>query len=135
MQPQCNGEPRTGVKSPGNNPSRLSLKNLTGAFLVLLVGLGLSFMVFLFEQIVAILSERHRVKTLTELAQVAPGESTGEFTGETQEELSITEEELSGNSNIEEPPSNVTEVTDVEVIVEVIVESMDIITIATQENE
>jgi hypothetical protein len=131
MQPQCNGEPPTGVKSPGNNPSRLSLKNLTGAFLVLLVGLGLSFMTFLFEQIVAILSERHRVKTLTELAQVEPGESTGEFTGETQEELSITEEELSGNSNIEEPPSNVTEMTGVEVIVE----SMDIITMATQENE
>ncbi|XP_046448145.1 glutamate receptor ionotropic, delta-1-like isoform X1 [Daphnia pulex] len=131
MPPQCNGKPPTGVNSPGNNPSRLSLKNLTGAFLVLLVGLGLSFMAFLFEQIVAILSERHRVKTLTELVQVAPGESTGEFTGETQEELSITEEELSGNSNIEEPPSNVTEVTGVEVIVE----SMDIITIATQENE
>jgi hypothetical protein len=88
-------------------------------------------MTFLFEQIVAILSERHRVKTLTELAQVEPGESTGEFTGETQEELSITEEELSGNSNIEEPPSNVTEMTGVEVIVE----SMDIITMATQENE
>jgi hypothetical protein len=112
-------------------------------------------MVFLFEQIVAILSERHRVKTLTKLVQVEPGESTEEstgktqeeftgktqeeftgktqeeFTGETQEELSITEEELSDNINIEEPPSNVTEVTGVEVIVE----SMDIITIATQENE
>ncbi|EFX82186.1 hypothetical protein DAPPUDRAFT_241335 [Daphnia pulex] len=128
MPPQCNGKPPTGVKSPGNNPSRLSLKNLTGAFLVLLVGLGLSFMAFLFEQIVAILSERHRVKTLIKLVQVEPGESTEE----TQEELSsITEEELSGNSNIEEPPSNVTEVTGVEEIVE----SMDIITIATQENE
>jgi hypothetical protein len=84
-------------------------------------------MAFLFEQIVAMMSERHRVKTLTELAQVEPGE--------TQEELAITEEELSDHSNIEEPPSNVTEVTDVEVIVEVIVESMDIITMATQENE
>lgn len=124
MQPQCNGEPPTGVKSPGNNRSRLSLKNLTGAFLVLLVGLGLSFMAFLFEQIVAILSERHRVKTLTELAQVEPGK--------TQEESITKEEELSGNSNIEDPPiSNVTEVTGVEVIVE----SMDIITMATQENE
>jgi hypothetical protein len=123
MQPQCNGEPPTEVKSPGNNRSRLSLKNLTGAFLVLLVGLGLSFMAFLFEQIVAMMSERHRVKTLTELAQVEPGE--------TQEESITKEEELSGNSNIEEPPSNVTEMT----VVEVIVESMDIITMATQENE
>lgn len=81
-------------------------------------------MAFLFEQIVAILSERHRVKTLTELAQVEPGK--------TQEESITKEEELSGNSNIEEPPiSNVTEMTGVEVIVE----SMDIITMATQENE
>lgn len=86
-------------------------------------------MAFLFEQIVAILSERHRVKTLIKLV---PGESTEEPTEETQEELSsITEEELSGNSYIEEPPSNVTEVTGVEIIVE----SMDIITIATLENE
>jgi hypothetical protein len=80
-------------------------------------------MAFLFEQIVAMMSERHRVKTLTELAQVEPGE--------TQEESITKEEELSGNSNIEEPPSNVTEMT----VVEVIVESMDIITMATQENE
>ncbi len=73
---------------------------------------------------VAILSERHRVKTLTKLVQVEPGDSTEE----TQEGLSSIIEELSDNSDIKKPPINVTEV-------DVIVESTDIITIATLENE
>lgn len=36
-----------------NHPPSLSLKNLTGAFVVLLVGFSISFLAFLCEQIVA----------------------------------------------------------------------------------
>jgi glutamate receptor, ionotropic, invertebrate len=42
-----------------NQPPSLSLKNLTGAFVVLSVGFGISFLVFLSELIIAIPS-RHR---------------------------------------------------------------------------
>jgi ionotropic glutamate receptor len=49
MPPQCNGKAPT--KRSGNKLSALSLKNLTGAFLLLAVGLSLSLLVFLLEQI------------------------------------------------------------------------------------
>ncbi|XP_046449181.1 ionotropic receptor 93a-like [Daphnia pulex] len=49
MPPQCNGKPPNGNKTKKLSP--LSLKNLTGAFLVLLVGLSLSILVFLIEKI------------------------------------------------------------------------------------
>ncbi len=48
MPPQCDGKPKSGNKT---KTSPLSLKNLTGAFLVLLVGLSLSILVFLIEKI------------------------------------------------------------------------------------
>ena len=39
-------------KAPNNKSSRLSLKNLTGAFVVLLVGYPLALLAFFFERIV-----------------------------------------------------------------------------------
>jgi ionotropic glutamate receptor len=50
MPPQCNGKAPTKKKSE-NKLSALSFKNLTGAFLLLAVGLSLSLLVFLLEQI------------------------------------------------------------------------------------
>jgi hypothetical protein len=49
MPPQCNGKPQSGNKKKKTTP--LSLKNLTGAFLVLLIGLSLSILSFLIEKI------------------------------------------------------------------------------------
>jgi hypothetical protein len=40
MPPQCDGKPKNSEK--GNKLAPLSLNNLTGAFIVLLVGLSLS---------------------------------------------------------------------------------------------
>jgi hypothetical protein len=48
MPPQCNGKPQSGKKK---ELSPLSLKNLTGAFLVLLVGMSLSLLAFLGEKV------------------------------------------------------------------------------------
>lgn len=59
MPPQCNGKPPSGNKTP-NKSSSLSLKNLTGAFIVIAVGLGLSLLAFLGENIVAISNNRQR---------------------------------------------------------------------------
>ncbi|XP_046448038.1 glutamate receptor ionotropic, delta-2-like isoform X1 [Daphnia pulex] len=50
MPPQCNGKPQSGNKKK-KTTTPLSLKNLTGAFLVLLVGLSLSILSFLIEKI------------------------------------------------------------------------------------
>jgi hypothetical protein len=52
MPPQCNGKPPMESKKKKQLP--LSLKNLTGAFVVLLVGLSLSFLAFLFEKIMSL---------------------------------------------------------------------------------
>jgi ionotropic glutamate receptor len=49
MPPQCNGKDPT--KTSRNKLSALSFKNLTGAFLLLAVGLSVSLLVFLLEQI------------------------------------------------------------------------------------
>jgi ionotropic glutamate receptor len=59
MPPQCDGKPQNGKGKNKKKLSPLSLKNLTGAFIVLLVGLTFSLFVFLGEHIVA-LSTRHR---------------------------------------------------------------------------
>jgi hypothetical protein len=50
MPPQCNGKPQSGNKKK-KTTTPLSLKNLTGAFLVLLIGLSLSILSFLIEKI------------------------------------------------------------------------------------
>lgn len=53
MSGLCLGNAKGGHRSkPGTQPA-LSLKNLTGGFIALLIGLSLSFLVFLFELIVA----------------------------------------------------------------------------------
>jgi len=65
MPPQCNGKPQNGNKKKKQLP--LSLKNLTGAFLVSLVGLSLSILAFLWEKIISI----HRSRKGTKLSQDA----------------------------------------------------------------
>jgi hypothetical protein len=52
MPPQCDGKPPNGNGKNKKKLSPLSLNNLTGAFIVLLVGLALSLIVFLGEHIV-----------------------------------------------------------------------------------
>jgi ionotropic glutamate receptor len=47
MPPQCHGEAQSGKKT--NKISSLSLKNVVGAFVVLLVGFSLSLLAFLGE--------------------------------------------------------------------------------------
>ena len=51
MPSQCLKNYKTGLKSSKNQRITLSLKNLTGAFIVLLVGLGISFLAFIYEHI------------------------------------------------------------------------------------
>jgi ionotropic glutamate receptor len=52
MPPRCNGKPE--IRSKKTKLSPLSLNNLTGAFLVLLVGLSLSILAFLGEKIISV---------------------------------------------------------------------------------
>lgn len=59
MPPQCKGKIKNGYTPPNNNKHPpLSLKNLTGAFIVLSVGLSLSLLAFLCEKILSLL-KRH----------------------------------------------------------------------------
>ncbi len=67
MPPQCNGKPPNGNKTKKLSP--LSLKNLTGAFLVLLVGLSLSILAFLVEKVIYV-RQRHHSHTSSKLQQV-----------------------------------------------------------------
>jgi ionotropic glutamate receptor len=64
MPPQCTGKPQTGKKTKKLSP--LTLKNLTGAFVVFLIGLSLSLLAFLGEKIIS-LSEQHRSRKGSEL--------------------------------------------------------------------
>jgi hypothetical protein len=59
MPPQCTGDIKSGNRKSGNKNSSLSLKNLTGPFLVLAIGVSLSLVAFIFENIFSI-PERHR---------------------------------------------------------------------------
>nr|CAH0113367.1 unnamed protein product [Daphnia galeata] len=68
MPPQCDGKLQNGNGKNKKKLSPLSLNNLTGAFVVLLVGLSLSLIVFLGEHIVA-LSKRHRSRRTTKSQQ------------------------------------------------------------------
>jgi hypothetical protein len=63
MPPQCTGNIH-GNKMPDKKHKPLSLKNLTGAFLVIAVGLSLSLLVFLIEKIISV-SKIHRSRTRT----------------------------------------------------------------------
>jgi hypothetical protein len=70
MPRQCKGKIETGYKTPENNKhSPLTLKNLTGAFIVILIGLSLSILAFICEKIIW-MSERHRRRrTLRQLSK------------------------------------------------------------------
>ncbi|XP_046449196.1 glutamate [NMDA] receptor subunit 1-like [Daphnia pulex] len=68
MPPQCPGRPKKEKKS--NKLSPLSLKNLTGAFVVLSVGLSLSLLAFLGEKIVS-RREQFRIRKDKKLQQDA----------------------------------------------------------------
>jgi len=59
MPRQCMENIKSGYTTPTNKHPPLSLKNLTGAFIVLLVGFSLSLLAFLCEKITSI-PERHR---------------------------------------------------------------------------
>ena len=48
-------------KKAPNNKSRLSLKNLTGAFVVLLVGYALALLAFFFERIVHATANKSKI--------------------------------------------------------------------------
>jgi hypothetical protein len=62
MSPQCTGNVQSGKQMPKNKLAPLSLKNLTGAFLVIAVGFGLSLLAFLCEKIIS-MPDRHSIRT------------------------------------------------------------------------
>jgi ionotropic glutamate receptor len=51
MPPQCTGNIQSGHRKARNKTSSLSLKNLTGPFIVIAVGLSFSLLAFLLEHI------------------------------------------------------------------------------------
>jgi hypothetical protein len=53
MPPQCTGDIQSGNRKSKNRNSSLSLKNLTGPFLVFAVGLSLSLVAFILEHILS----------------------------------------------------------------------------------
>jgi hypothetical protein len=63
MPPQCTGDIKSGHRKSKNKNSSLSLKNLTGPFLIIAVGLSLSFLAFLVEQIISI-KNRNQVQRI-----------------------------------------------------------------------
>jgi hypothetical protein len=68
MPPQCPGKAQSGKKT--NKLSPLSLKNVIGAFVVLLIGFSLSLLAFLGEKIVSI-REQFRIRKDKKLHQDA----------------------------------------------------------------
>ncbi|EFX82216.1 hypothetical protein DAPPUDRAFT_316861 [Daphnia pulex] len=70
MPPQCTGKPQIENKATGNKLTRLNMKNLTGAFIVLLVGLSLSLLAFLCEIIISKLGQRRRMQLQVESSRV-----------------------------------------------------------------
>jgi hypothetical protein len=70
MPPQCTGKPQSEKKSKGNKLTRLNMNNLTGAFIVLLVGLSLSLLAFLCEIIISNLGQRRRTQLQVESSTV-----------------------------------------------------------------
>jgi lipopolysaccharide export LptBFGC system permease protein LptF len=71
MPPQCTGDIKSGNRKSKNRNSSLSLKNLTGPFLVLAIGVSLSLMAFIFENIISI-PESHRRRRRRKLQQEPP---------------------------------------------------------------
>ena len=111
MPPQCDGKPVKirKQKSPGNGkPSRLSLKNLTGAFVILSFGMSHSFLVFLCEKIISMMSKNRRISSSRKSVEESPPLYT-------ENELPP---QISTKDSTAEESSNVIEV-------QVIVESVD----------
>ncbi len=75
MPRKCMETIKSGYTNPTNKHPPLSLKNLTGTFIVLLVGFSISFLAFLCEQIVSIPErQRRRRNKLTQVPmQVTKG--------------------------------------------------------------
>ena len=61
LPPQCKANIRKQSKKTGTKHVALSLKNLTGAFVVLLIGFSLSFLVFLVERITSMVERINKV--------------------------------------------------------------------------
>jgi hypothetical protein len=59
---QCTGNVQSGKAMSKNKLDPLSLKKLTGAFLVIAVGFGLSLLAFLCEKIIS-MPDRHSIRT------------------------------------------------------------------------
>jgi ionotropic glutamate receptor len=59
MPRQCKANVKKGDKKRETKHMPISLKNLTGAFLVLSVGLSISFLAFLVEQIISMIVKRN----------------------------------------------------------------------------
>ena len=69
IPPQClaNTKGARQKKEPDNNKSRLSLKNLTGAFIVLLVGYALALLAYIFERIAHEMANKSKKKRQTSI--------------------------------------------------------------------
>jgi ionotropic glutamate receptor len=61
MPRQCKANVKKGYKKPKTKHLPISLKNLTGAFVILLIGFSVSFLAFLVEQIIS-MSDNRNVK-------------------------------------------------------------------------
>ncbi|XP_046449207.1 ionotropic receptor 93a-like [Daphnia pulex] len=70
MPRQCKANVKKGDKKRETKHMPISLKNLTGAFLVLSVGLSISFLAFLVEQIISMIVKRN-VGNVAELAEIS----------------------------------------------------------------
>jgi hypothetical protein len=61
MPRQCMANVKKGYKKRESEHRPISLKNLTGAFIILLIGFSVSFLAFLVEQIIS-MSDNRNVK-------------------------------------------------------------------------
>jgi hypothetical protein len=111
-----------------NRPPALTLKNLTGAFIVLALGFSLSFLAFLCEQIISILTRRSRQlqksRSNTANSRLEKARSNTGRSGEMNQELAVNVEvelnTLSNEINTQEEPANDVEIGSVNLCVEMI---------------
>ena len=77
MPPQCTGDNiKSGYKKSEKKNSALSLKNLTGPFVIIAVGLSLSCLAFLFEQILSVQERNRSRRKLQRKPQLEPNVGT-----------------------------------------------------------
>jgi hypothetical protein len=96
----CNEKPTNGKSSRKKNPS-LSFKNLTGAFLVIAVGLCLSILVFLLELIVSMAKSKRHFR---------PKVTSNRIEKSKKKLPSTIKDESANDISIEESSSNIIEV-------------------------